>query len=191
LTYELKTCTICKKNQPIESFEKYRYQCKECRRKYKKEKYKSDKINQANSKNAFVQSIQQSVDNLNRTTTRCKYNIWMSPLTYEELLRKQIWYDEPEIHGTKKRWVEPINHLIRRLVDTSNTEKEYNYKTFQIKRSKFATICKTVDEDTYLKLKEIHDELKITYDEIIWRLIGNDKSNQAPIMRNKKRIMNN
>jgi hypothetical protein len=53
---------------PIESFEKYRYQCKECRRKYKKEKYKTDIINQGNSKNAFVQSIPQSVDNLNQTT---------------------------------------------------------------------------------------------------------------------------
>ena len=177
LTDELfKTCTVCKMKLPIESFEKYRYQCKECRRKYKKEKYKTDIINQGNSKNAFVQSIQQSVDNLNQTTNRCKYNIWMSSLTYEELLRKRIWYEEPKTHGTKKRWGELIKHLIRRLVDTSNTVKVYTYKKFQIKRSKFATICKTVDEDTYLKLKDIHDELKITYDEIIWRLIENDKT---------------
>ena len=133
-------------------------------------------INQGNSKNTFVQSIQQSGDNLNLTTNRCKYNIWMSSFTYEELLRKQIWYDEPKTHGTESRWVEPINHLIRRLVDTSSTEKEYHYKTFQKKRSKFVTICKTVDEDTYRKLKEIREELKITYDEIIWRLIENDKT---------------
>jgi hypothetical protein len=113
---------------------------------------------------------------LDMNTNRCKYNIWMSSLTCEELLRKQIWYDEPKRHGTEKRWVEPINHLIRRLVDTSNTDKVYNYKRIQIERSKFATICKTVDEDTYLKLKEKHDSLNITYDEIIWRLIENDKT---------------
>jgi hypothetical protein len=142
LTDELKTCTICKVNLPIESFEKYRYQCKECRRKYKKEKYKTDIINQGNSKNASVQSIQQSVDNLNLTTNRCKYNIWMSSFTYEELLRKQIWYDEPKRHGTKKRWVEPINHLIRRLVDTSNTDKVYNYKRIQIKNQNLLLFVK-------------------------------------------------
>ena len=176
MTEELKTCTICKVNLPIESFDKYRYQCKECRRKYKKEKYKTDIINQGNSKNAFVQSIQQSGDNLNLTTNRCKYNIWMSSFTCEELLRKQIWYDEPKIYGTKKRWTEPINHLVKRLVDTSKTEKVYNYKRIQTKRSKFVTICKTVDEDTYRKLKEIHEELKIPYDEIIYRLIENDKT---------------
>jgi hypothetical protein len=133
-------------------------------------------INQGNWENTFGQSIQQSGDNLNQTTNRCKYNIWISSFTYEELLRKQIWYDEPKMHGNKKRWVEPFNHLIRRLVDTSNTDKVYNYKTFKIKRSKYATICKTVDEDTYRKLKEIRGELKITYDEIIWRLIENDKT---------------
>ena len=88
----------------------------------------------------------------------------MPSFTYEELLRKQIWYDEPKKHGTKNQWVEPINHLIRRLVDTSNTEKKYNYKRIQTKRSKFVTICKTVDEDTYRKLKEIREELKIPYD---------------------------
>jgi len=153
----LKTCTVCKIKLPIENFDKYRYQCKECRRKYKKEKYKTSTINQGNSKNAFYRSISQSVDNLNSTAARCKYNIWMSPLTLEELLRKQIWYDEPMIYANRERWVEPINHLIKRLLDTSNTNKVYNYKTFQIKKSKFATFCKTVDEDTYLKLKDIHD----------------------------------
>ena len=33
-----KTCTVCKNNLPFESFDKYRYQFKECRREYKKEK---------------------------------------------------------------------------------------------------------------------------------------------------------
>ena len=177
LTDELsKTCTICKTKLPIESFDKYRYQCKECRRKYKEEKYKSNKINQGNSKNAIVRSIPHSVDNLNSTNARCKYNIWMSSLTYEELLRKQTWYDEPKTHGTKTQWVEPVNHLIRRLLDTSSTEKTSNYKTFQIKRSKYATVSKKVSYETHQILKKKHAELNITYNEIVWRLIENDKT---------------
>ena len=78
------------------------------------------------------------------------YSISISSFTYEELLRKQIWYDEPKIHGTKQRWVEPISTLIRRLIDNSNTTKVYNYKTSQKKRSKKATIDKKVSYDTYL-----------------------------------------
>ena len=102
-------------------------------------------------------------------------------MTYEELLRKQIWYDEPKIYVTKKRRVEPVSTLIRRLVDSSNTVKVYNYKTFQIKRSKYATVDKKVSYDTYLLLKEKRTllkitEPKITYDEIIWRLVENDKT---------------
>ena len=74
-----------------------------------------------------------------------------------------------------------VSTLIRRLVDNSSMEKVYNYKTFQIKRSKYATISKKVPYDTYSILKKIHNDLKITepritYDEIIWRLIENDKT---------------
>jgi len=67
------------------------------------------------------------------------------------------------------------------LVDNSSTEKVYNYKTFQIKRSKYASVHKKVSDSTHSLLKKTHmtlktTELKITYDEIIWRLIENDKT---------------
>ena len=66
-------------------------------------------------------------------------------------------------------------------IHTKQRRAVYNYKTFQIKRSKYATIEKTVSLDTYSLLKETHTRLKITepkitYDEIIWRLIENDKT---------------
>jgi hypothetical protein len=166
---------------PIESFDKYRYQCKECRRKSKKEKYKTNVINQGGSKNGIGEVKTASGTNIGLPDWSKDYSISMSPFTYEELLRKQVWYDEPKIHGNRKRWVEPVNTLIKRLVDNSSTTKVYNYKTSQKKRSKYATIEKTVSLDTYSLLKETHTRLKITepkitYDEIIWRLIENDKT---------------
>ena len=166
---------------PIESFDKYRYQCKECRRKYKKEKYKTNIINQGNSKNVIINGKTPSGVNGTLSDWSKSCSIKISSFTYEELLRKQIWYDEPKIYGTKKRWVEPVSTLIRRLVDSSNTAKVYNYKTFQIKRSKYASVHKKVSDSTHSLLKKIHMTLKITepkiiYDEIIWRLIENDKT---------------
>ena len=89
-------------------------------------------------------------------------NIWISSFTFEELLRKQIWYDEPKMHGGRKRWVEPRSIIVRRLIDNSSTTKVYNYKTFQIKRSKHATVCITVPHDTHELLKKINTRLKIT-----------------------------
>jgi hypothetical protein len=112
--------------------------------------------------------------------------MWISYFTSEELLRKQIWYDEPKLFAHKYRWVEPITVLIKRLIKTSNVDKVYNYKTSQIKRSKETKVRKTLPYDTYKKLKDIHDELKITYDEIIWRLIKNDKTTKKWLKNNSK-----
>jgi len=117
-----------------------------------------------------------SVDKGEMSAKRGSCPINISPFTYEELLRKQIWYDEPKIYGTKKRRVEPVSVLIRRLVDNSTCEKVYNYKTFQIKRSKYATVSKKVSYETHQILKKKHAELNITYNEIVWRLIENDKT---------------
>jgi hypothetical protein len=94
---------------PIESFDKYRYQCKECRRKYKKEKYKTNMINQGNSKNGIGEVKTASGTSGGLPDWSKDYSISMSPLTYEELLRKQIWYDEPKTHGNRKQWVEPVS----------------------------------------------------------------------------------
>jgi len=110
----------------------------------KKEKYKTNIINQGNSKNGIGEVKTASCTNIDLPDWSKDYSISMSPLTYKELLRKQIWYDEPKTHGNRKRWVEPVSTLIRRLVDNSSMEKVYNYKTFQIKRSKYATISKKV-----------------------------------------------
>jgi len=123
------------------------------------------------------------VNNLPRRTRkpRATGTIWISSFTFEELLRKQIWYTEPKMHGGKQRWVEPRCTIVRRLIDNSSTTKVYNYKTFQIKRSKYANVRMTVPRDTYELLKKISTRLKITepkitYNEIIWRLIENDKT---------------
>src|SRR5674476_562554 len=176
-----KTCTVCKMKLPIESFDKYRYQCKECRREYKKEKYKTNVINQGNSKNGIGEVKTASGTNGGLPDWSKDYSISMSPSTYEELLRKQIWYDEPKMHGGKQRWVEPRCTIVRRLIDNSSTTKVYNYKTFQIKRSTYANVRMSVPRDTYELLKKINTRLKITepkitYNEIIWRLIENDKT---------------
>ena len=77
--------------------------------------------------------------------------------------------------------MEPVSTLIRRLVDSSNTVNVYNYETFQIKRSKYTSVHKKVSDSTHSLLKKIPmtlkiTEPKITYDEIIWRLIENDKT---------------
>ena len=86
----LKTCTICKMKLPIESFDKYRYQCKECRRKSKKEKYKTNVINQGGSKNGIGEVKTASGTNIGLPDWSKDYSISMFPSTYEELLRKQI-----------------------------------------------------------------------------------------------------
>ena len=47
-----------------------------------------------------MQSIQQSGDNINLTTNRCKYNIWMSSFTYKINYRnkiKMLWKDTTKI----------------------------------------------------------------------------------------------
>ena len=117
-----------------------------------------------------------------RITKRLKRGtIGMSSFTYEELLRKQILYAEPKLCAQTYRWVEPITVLIKRLIKTSNVNKMYNYKTLQIKRSKYKNVRISVPPDTNELLKQIRmtlkiTEPKITYDEIIWRLIENDKT---------------
>jgi len=49
---------------PIENFDKYRYQYNECRREYKKEKYKTNIINQGNSKNGIDEVKTASCTNI-------------------------------------------------------------------------------------------------------------------------------
>lgn len=106
---------------------------------------------------------------------RKSHRIYWSPLTLEELLRKQTWYDEPRMYNKRKIWVEPLTCIIERLVNTSSVDIVYNYKRFQIKRSKVSSLSGYIKVNTFLKLKKIHDELEITYNELIWRLIENDK----------------
>lgn len=184
-------CKICDKILPIEQFSmvgKYRRsRCKKCRLLRQKERRAANKTDVSikllaaslcHDINAIEQDTPCAVDD--RTITR-EFQIRMSPLTYEELLRKQIWYDEPKKFGSNSQWVEPIDYIIQRLLENSSAIKVYNYKTFQKKRAATATVKKTIKFSTHSKLKKIKEDLKdtdpkITFDEIIWRLIENDKT---------------
>ena len=66
-------------------------------------------INQGNSKNGIGEVKTASGTSGGLPDWSKDYSISMSPLTYEELLRKQIWYDEPKTHGNRKQWVEPVS----------------------------------------------------------------------------------
>ena len=182
-------CKKCHRLLPSDSFRLNRgyfeYTCRECQnirdRLRKREIVKNNADENINicpekHKNGTGEPKPLSVDKGEMSAKRGSCPINISPFTYEELLRKQIWYDEPKIYGTKKRWMEPVSVLIRRLVDNSTCEKVYNYKTFQIKRSKYATVSKKVSYETHQILKKKHAELNITYNEIVWRLIENDKT---------------
>jgi threonyl-tRNA synthetase len=80
-----KTCTVCKMKLPIESFDKYRYQCKECRREYKKEKYKTNIINQGNSKTLSVTGKHHRA-----LTALCRTGLKVVQLKYLLLLIKNF-----------------------------------------------------------------------------------------------------
>src|SRR5665647_486792 len=197
-THGTKECEKCHQLLPIQCFriikpreKKYTLRtCKKCNDIQDNQRTKERK---QNKENVNIESTGFTtaggapgcvlVNNLPRRMRkpRATGTIWISSFTFEELLRKQIWYDEPKMHGGKQRWVEPRCTIVRRLIDNSSTTKVYNYKTFQIKRSKYANVRMTVPRDTYELLKKISTRLKITepkitYNEIIWRLIENDKT---------------